>query len=131
MAHVGLFETRSCTCEKVSFIATKRWVTLRYEFCQKTSSNKQQKERETLTQKIAHFRRPRACRILWTSPTPPDTHQKHVDSGGGVPRRFRSFSSTQFHSKMDPIFGPIFGLHLEQILDQKNCPKWPPKLLKQ
>ena len=35
LAHVGLFDTRGCTCEKVSFIETKRWVTLRYEFLSK------------------------------------------------------------------------------------------------
>ena len=32
LAHVGLFEARGCTCEKVSFIKAKRWVTLSYKF---------------------------------------------------------------------------------------------------
>ena len=45
LAHVGLFDTRGCTCEKVSFIETKRWVTLRYKFLSKRTPKKQQKDR--------------------------------------------------------------------------------------
>ena len=35
LAQVGLFEARSCTCEKVSFIVAKQWVTLRYKLLSK------------------------------------------------------------------------------------------------
>ena len=35
LAHVGLFDTRGCTCVKVNPIEAKRLVTLRYEFLSK------------------------------------------------------------------------------------------------
>ena len=44
LAHVGLFGTRGCTCEKGNLIEAKRWVTLRYEFLSKKVTKKTQQK---------------------------------------------------------------------------------------
>ena len=51
LAHVGLFDTRGCTCVKVNSIKAKRWVTLRYEFVKKGHQKNNKKTEQTKNKK--------------------------------------------------------------------------------